>query len=277
MSMGSMTACEPRAKRMGLRPHVVVVRVADRLVWLGRSHRPNPRFARDGEIQSGERQPLSIITGKERSMNITQTQVDEGFLQRNRMWLIVVLLIIGLIGWYLYDRRYPSWDEEVQLSDGRVITIHQEHEYYADYGTNQSWVTIDLPELGGKRVWHSYLMPQRVDIVNGEVFVFGIPRGARQLEYYRFPKHYMVAFRWSGSAFERIPFLQVPDSIRKEENIFSCVPTPRPTILTLKSKDSTWCPARGEKGELGKVLNLSIYTDVADQWAATYNWTNRSE
>ncbi len=117
-------------------------------------------------------------------------------------WTIgIALLVTGLVallGWNYYQNRYASWDEEVRLSDGRIITIHQEREVYDYYGTNQSWVTIDLPELGGMQGWHSYLMPQRVDVVDGKVYVFGIPRGARQLEYYRFPKNYMVALDWDG-------------------------------------------------------------------------------
>lgn len=196
-------------------------------------------------------------------------------------WTIgVALLVIGLVallGWSYYQNRYPSWDEEVRLSDGRIISIHQKREVYDNYGTNQSWVTIDLPELGGKQVWHSYLMPQRVDVVNGKVYVFGIPRGARQLEYYRFPKNYMVAFSWDGKGFSRIPFLQIPETSRQEENLFSCVPDSKPKKLYVSEKESKWCPARGDKGELGKILNLSVYTGVADQWAAAYNWTRRSE
>jgi hypothetical protein len=196
-------------------------------------------------------------------------------------WIIgIALLVIGLVAlldWNYYQNRYPSWDEEVRLSDGRIITIHQKREVYDNYGTNQSWVTIDLPELGGKQVWHSYLMPQRVDVVNGKVYLFGIPRGANQLEYYRFPKNYMVAFRWDGKEFARIPFLQVPDIARQEENVFSCVPDPKNHKLYVSEKESKWCVARGDKGELGKILNLSVYTGVADKWAAAYNWTRRSE
>ncbi len=213
-------------------------------------------------------------------MSAANTSAKASFVQRNQWRLILgaaVLLLAIFLGWKYYASRYPSWYEEVRLSDGRVITIHQKHEYYDNYGTNQSWVEIDLPELGGKRVWHSYLMPQRVDVVDGNVYVFGIPRGDRQLEYYRFPKHYMVAFLWKDGAFERIPFMQVPVAARNEENIFSCVPNPKPSVLSIKMKDATWCPARGKNGELGKALNLQTYTGVADQWASLYRWINRSE
>ena len=182
-------------------------------------------------------------------------------------WIIgIALLVIGgvaLLGWNYYQNRYPSWDEEVRLSDGRVITIHQKRQYFDNYGTNQSWVTIDLPELGGKQVWHSYLMPQRVDVVDGKVYVFGLPRGIRQNQFYRYPKHYLVGFKWSGSEFSRIPFLQIPESIRREENTYPCVPPSNHRPLNVNLKDTSWCPVRGDKWKFGKSINLIDYESLA--------------
>ncbi len=193
--------------------------------------------------------------------------------------VLLVLFSVGStwLGWSYYDRRYPSWYEEVRLSDGRVITIHQKRQYFENYGTSQSWVTIDLPELGGKKVWHSHLMPQRVDVVGGKVYVFGLPRGDRQMEYYRFPKNYMVAFIWQDGEFRRIRFLDVPESIRAEENVYPCVPMPLKSKIALPQKSLNWCPPRGDKGQLTKHLNLKVYTEVADEWASLYRWSNRAD
>jgi len=193
--------------------------------------------------------------------------------------LLLALAVIGAIAavaWHFYQKRYPSWYEEVRLSDGRIITIHQKRQYFDNYGTNQSWVTLDLPELGGKRVWHSYLMPQRVDVFEGRVYVFGLPRGDRQLEYYRFPIYYMVAFEWRNGGFRRIPFLDVPEILRSEENVYPCVPIPLRNI-SLSEKLERWCPPRGDKGRLTKNLDLKTYREVADEWASLYRWSNRSE
>jgi hypothetical protein len=176
---------------------------------------------------------------------------------------VAVIGLVALVGWKLYERRYPSWDEEVRLSDGRVITIHQKREVYDNYGTNQSWVTIDLPELGGKQVWHSYLMPQRVDVIKGKVYAFGAPRGIRQYQHYLDPKNYLVAFEWSGVDFIRIPFLKIPEAIRQEENIYPCVPIPKSSRITLQTKDQSWCPARGDKWKFGKSIVLSDYQNLA--------------
>jgi hypothetical protein len=199
-------------------------------------------------------------------MNTANRVSRVGVLQRNRWALVLVGLLLvcaTLVAWKYYDHRYPNWSEEVRLSDGRVITIHQRHEFYQDYGTNQSWVEIDLPELGGKRVWHSYLMPQRVDVVQGKVYVFGVPRGIRQNQFYRYPKHYLVGFEWSGSEFVRIPFLQVPEALRREENIYPCIPNPRPGLLALGDKEKKWCPDRGDKWKFGKKIDLANYQSLA--------------
>lgn len=189
--------------------------------------------------------------------------------------MVLVAAVVG--GWNYYTNRYPSWYEEVRLSDGRIITIHQKREYYDNYGTNQSWVEIDLPELGGKQVWRSYLMPMRVDVVQGSVYVYGRPRGPRQLEYYRYPKNHMVAFKWSGETFARLPFTQVPDAIKQEENVFSCVPEQHSRPLHLEAKDKQWCPPSGDKGQFVRRIDLVAYKALGDEMASLANWTLRSE
>ena len=191
---------------------------------------------------------------------------------KNRLYkwgllLGICALAVGWIAWGYYQSRYPSWYEEVRLSDGRIITIHQKHEYYENYGTNQSWVEIDLPELGGKRVWHSYLIPQRVDVVDGKVYVFGMPRGDRQYYYYSDPRNFLVAFSWNGSVFERLPFLSIPEESRQEENVYSCIPTLREKNLNIKFKDSSWCPPKGDDGQFIRQINLAAYQAAAIRYS----------
>ena len=190
----------------------------------------------------------------------------------------VCMLIAAWVGWSFYQSRYPSWYEEVRLLDGRIITVHQKREVYENYGTNQSWVEIDLPELGGKQVWHSYLMPQRVDVFGGNVYVFGASRGIRQNQFYSYPKNFLVGFKWNGSIFERIPFLSIPEVIRREENIYPCIPdTGLLSALKIGLKDKTWCEIRGDKWKFGKVINLDDYQKLALFYAALDGTTPKSE
>lgn len=214
-------------------------------------------------------------------MNSPKTAAaTDSFLRRYRLHLMAgmaVALVATVLGWLYYDSRYPSWYEEVRLSDGRVITIHQRHEVFDNYGTNQSWVEIDLPELGGKRVWHSYLIPQRVDVYGGKVYVFGMPRGPRQYHYYRDPRNYVVAFRWNGAEFERVPFLSLPEAARLEENVYSCIPIDRPKLLSIKAKDEKWCPAKGDTRQFTRLINLTALQAAAEQYSRISGLTPASD
>jgi hypothetical protein len=181
--------------------------------------------------------------------------------------------LAGMFGWRWYDNRYPTWKEEVQLSDGRVIVIKQKHEYYENYGTNQSWVTFSLPEMGGAQTWHSYLRPMRLDVFEGKIYVFGSPRGERQFDYYRLPKNYLVAFSWNGQTFVRIPFLSVPEAIRREENLYSCVPENRSRLVDIQIKAKEWCPVIGDRWKFGKAIKLDDYIALANFYARLRNAT----
>jgi hypothetical protein len=87
----------------------------------------------------------------------------------------------------------------------------------------------------------------------------------------------MVGMVWNGKEFERVPFMQVPERIRREENVFRCVPASRAKKLRLVEKTANWCSPQGEHMELTRVLNLHDYVLAADKLAALSNWTNRSE
>lgn len=187
------------------------------------------------------------------------------------------LFALGLAGYAWYDHRYPHWREEVRLSDGRTIWIEQRHDYRDHYGTSQSWVTFSIPETNGEVTWHSDLTPQRVDVHQGKVYVFGAPRGEMQFGFYKNPRHYMVAFKWTGSAFERIPFLDLPPIVRHQENVYPCVPRMVDRPLYLTTKDRRWCPLRGDRWKFGKEIKLEDYEALSSFYAKLKNAVNFSE
>lgn len=186
--------------------------------------------------------------------------------------VLVALCVVSWSAWRWYDHQYPTWQEEVRLSDGRVIVVRQKHKYFDNYGTDQSWVTFTLPEMGGTQTWYSYLTPQRVDIDRGRVFVFGFPRGDKQFAYYRSPKNYMVAFVWTDGEFKRIPFVDVPEHLRQDENVHSCVPARKRELLTLVDKAAAqWCPIRGDRWKFERRINLADYQALARFYAGLDN------
>jgi hypothetical protein len=194
--------------------------------------------------------------------------------------LIAVLVVVAAVVWgafLAHDARYPSWKEEVKLLDGRVIVVHQKHRYYQNYGTAESWVTFSLPEMGGEQTWNSYLKPMRIDISGGDVYVFGSPRGSRQVKYYRHPRYFIVAFKWNGYEFERIPFMSVPDPIRASENVFPCVPKQRSRTWTWEEKKQWWCDPSDSKGLLKREINIDAYRAIAADYARSPRWKSVTE
>lgn len=190
------------------------------------------------------------------------------------MVLMGSVLVVGLITWFAWrwhDNRYPTWREEVQLLDGRIIVITQKRREYANYGSAESWVTFSLPEMGGKRTWHSYLKPMRIDVYGGKVYAIGRPRGILQYEFYGFPRHYLVAFEWNGTEFSRMPVLSVPEKIRFEENMFPCVPESRRALFNIGMKSKEWCPPSGDRWKFGKVVNLNDYEALSGFYSGLSN------
>ena len=77
----------------------------------------------------------------------------------------------------------------------------------------------------------------------------------------------MVAFKWQNTEFQRIPFLNLPPSLREAENVYPCLPNKIHQKLTVANKDAQWCQASGGKGQFVKLINLSEYQKLAIEFA----------
>ena len=170
-----------------------------------------------------------------------------------RRWLkpalivIAVALGIAALGFAWYDYRFPSWEEEVLLPDGRKIVVKQRRDFIEGYGTRKTWLTFSLPEMGGERTWVEYMQPALLGISKeGEVFVVGWPTGEKQMGMYRHPRYGFVAFKWEHSSFERVPFTTVPEELRREENLIRCLPLSKGHFFSWETKIQAGCNANGE-------------------------------
>ncbi len=193
-------------------------------------------------------------------------------------WATVPLLVAAFLTWRWYDARYPSWQEEVRLSDGRVIAIKQKRDYIESYGTQQSWITFSLPEMGGERTWHSYLMPMVVDVSAGSVYLIGRPRGPRQYDMYQAPKYFIVAFQWNGKDFKRVPVMSVPEQVRQRENVYPCLPPNNLRRVSIQDKITSQCGyTTNERIAIGERIDLEYLSSVSQKYASDNNSKPRSE
>lgn len=136
-----------------------------------------------------------------------------------RLTLGVVFASVPLIGGC--GGNTLTWQEEVKLSDGRVITITQKRRYESVYtGSNSGnlpreyWLTFKLSEFGNKEIiWHENLLPQVLNVYQGKLYVVGTPFTEVEFRQYGKPFPEYVPYRYEAGNWIRIPFNEIPEMI----------------------------------------------------------------
>lgn len=189
--------------------------------------------------------------------------------------LTIPAVVVSFIGWQWYQTHFPSWDEEVQLSDGRLITVHRAHKLNTDHVLVETTLTLDLPELGGKRTWTESLYPAIVDIHQGQVYVVG------QVTYksawqYKYPRYGFAAYRYTTAGWQRMPFIDLPPVVRERENIAYCIQAA--DQASWQVKQTGWCNSSGDfVVGLQRTINVAAHESRALEQASRANTTVKSE
>lgn len=152
----------------------------------------------------------------------------------------VPLIIVGALALWLGD-RHVSWEEEVQIPDGRVVKVSQSRVIGKFDGIKRARLTVNLPELGGERTWNGQAGPALLGVAEGKVYVVARVMTPIQNTIYSNPRHGYAAFVWDGSLFSRIDFLSVPAALRVEENVRWCAPLVPNVTLTRQDKWHNAC------------------------------------
>ncbi|HLF95972.1 MAG TPA: hypothetical protein VI457_02420 [Methylococcaceae bacterium] len=115
-----------------------------------------------------------------------------------------------------------TWQEEVQLSDGRVIEITQQWRYERAYtggggqrGTipRETWLRFRLAETNFQEVeWHEKLAPMRFDVFEGKPFIVAYPWTEKEFELYGKPHPAYFGFIYENGQWRRLPYAEIPES-----------------------------------------------------------------
>ncbi len=114
-----------------------------------------------------------------------------------------------------------SWQEEVKLLDGRVITITQKRRYENAYnGHNvgnlprEFWLTFKLPEFSDQEItWHENLLPQVLNVHQGKLYAVGNADTEKSFRQYGNPNPSYLGYRYELGQWRRIPFNEIPEVI----------------------------------------------------------------
>jgi hypothetical protein len=106
-----------------------------------------------------------------------------------------------------------SWQEEVKLLDGRVITVTQKRR--VEQGVErEAWLTIGLPEFSDKEfVWHEKLDVMVLNVYQGKLYVVAIPGTIVEYREYGRPEPTYIGYRFDNAHWVRIPFGDIPVAI----------------------------------------------------------------
>lgn len=138
-----------------------------------------------------------------------------------------------------------TWQEEVKLLDGRIITVTQKRGYESVYTgqdvgsvVREAWLTFRLPEFGDQDItWHENLEPQVLNIYNGQLYVVGIPPTGREFMQYGKPKPSYLGYIYNGNEWMQIAFSQIPEAIYDTNLLIEIVPPNKIRHVTLVDKD----------------------------------------
>jgi hypothetical protein len=137
-----------------------------------------------------------------------------------------------------------TWQEEVQLLDGRVITVTQKRRLEGvytgqEFGSipREAWLTFNLPEFIPQQiVWHENLIPMVLNINNGKLFIVATPWTERELRQYGNPNPDYVGYRFENGQWTRIGFNDIPVAIYDRNMGMYAVPKKGADRVTLDDK-----------------------------------------
>lgn len=159
-----------------------------------------------------------------------------------RMTLGVVLASVLMLGGC--SNSTLTWQEEVKLLDGRVITVTQKRRYESVYtGSNSGnlpreyWLIFKLPELSDKEItWHENLLPQVLNVYQGKLYVVGTPFTEVEFRQYGRPYPEYVPYRYEAGQWQRIPFNELPEMIYNTNLWIDTEPEKKSKYIALTDK-----------------------------------------
>ncbi len=107
-----------------------------------------------------------------------------------------------------------SWDEEVKLSDGRVITVQQKRRFDDSRMPREAWLSFRLPEFNDQEIlWHEPLDAMVLNVYRQKLYIVGFTTTDIELGHFHNPKLHYIGFRYDNKQFVRIPFNEIPEAI----------------------------------------------------------------
>jgi hypothetical protein len=149
-------------------------------------------------------------------MEIYMNLSNQKITRRNARWLLGLMMALVMASVPLMEGcsgNTGTWQEEVKLLDGRVITVTQKRRYEGRV-PREHWLTFKLQEFGDQDIsWHENLRPQVLNVYQGKLYVVGMPFTGQEFRMYGNPDPSYLGYRYEAGEWQRIPFDEIPLAI----------------------------------------------------------------
>jgi hypothetical protein len=151
--------------------------------------------------------------------------------------LILGVTIINVFGFLGFGNTL-TWQEEVKLLDGRVITVKQKRRIDGSNIEREAWLTFKLPEFGNKEiVWHESLDVLVLNVYQGKIYIVGIPGTEREFRQYGSPMPPYIGYRYGSGQWIRLPFNEIPPAIYQTNMYFENMAITKLKRVSLADKE----------------------------------------
>lgn len=139
-----------------------------------------------------------------------------------------------------------SWQEEVKLSDDRVIVVGQKKQCEGALPffrvttcvVRETWMTFRLPEFSENSIlWHENLDPIILNVADGDLYVIALGHDPNTFLQYGV-KTYYIGFKWNEGKWNLIDFKTIPEKIYDSNLLLQAVPNPYKKYIKLQDKES---------------------------------------
>jgi hypothetical protein len=163
---------------------------------------------------------------------------------RKKSAIVITILAVCVALIAMPSLNIKTWQEEVQLFDGSVITVTQKRRLESVYtGQNfgniprEAWLTFNLLQFSPRQiVWHENLIPMVLNISNGKLYIVATPWTARERQQYGDPNPNYVGYRFENGQWARIDFNDIPVAIYDRNMWLHSVPKKGSARVTLDDK-----------------------------------------
>ena len=152
--------------------------------------------------------------------------------------LVQLIIAVGICMNLTACSNTFSWDEEVKLLDGRIITVQQKRRFDDSRMPREAWLSFKLPEFGDKEIlWHEALHTMVLNVYQGKLYIVGIPVTEVEYKQYGRPEPFYIGFRYDNGLWKRIPFKEIPEAIYDANMWFENMVNYKIKHLSIDEKD----------------------------------------